>query len=260
MREPFGLLLFSTNPAFIREAVAAGIQCILVDCEQAGKERRQASADTEINLNTVADLRRVRSCTDAVVICRINGYGPGTAEEVESVVAAGANEILLPMARSLGVVEAVMGQVNGRCKVGMLIETVAAVKLAGEFSRLPLARVYVGLNDLAIERRTPNIFSAVADGTVERVREHFRHIPFGFAGLTLPELGRPIPCRLLIGEMARLQCDFSFLRRSFHRDLEGRSMAADIPRIIAALRSACQRSADAVVRDREELVRTIRAW
>ena len=26
---------------------------------------------------------------------------------------------------------------------------------------------------------------------------------------------------LLIGEMARLKCDFSFLRRSFHRDIEG---------------------------------------
>jgi len=260
MDESFHLLLFSTNPSFIREAVAAGIHAIIVDCEQVGKERRQASADTEVNLNTVADLRRVRECTDAPVICRINGFGPGTAEEVEQVIAAGADEVLLPMAHAVEEVEAVLRRAAGRCGVGMLIETVAAVELAAEFSRLPLSRVYVGLNDLAIERRTPNIFTALADGTVERVREHFTGTPFGFGGLTLPEFGRPIPCRLFIAEMARLRCNFTFLRRSFHRDVKGRDLAVEVPRILATLPQARLRSFEAVRMDREELVRAIQAW
>lgn len=260
MDDPFRLLLFSTNPSFICETVAAGIHGIIVDCEHVGKERRQASADTEINLNTVEDLRSVRACTEATVICRINGYGPGTPEEVERVVAAGADEILLPMARSVAEVEAVLKAVNGRCRVGMLIETVAAVGLAADLSRLPLSRVYVGLNDLAIERRTPNLFTALADGTVERVREHFRRIPFGFGGLTLPEFGRPIPCRLFLAEMARLQCNFTFLRRSFFRDVQGRNLATEVPRILSALYEARRRSPEAVRKEREELVQAIRAW
>lgn len=68
-----------------------------------------------------------------------------------------------------------------------------------------------------------NIFRAVSDGTVERVQRHFS-IPFGFGGLTLPERGNPIPCRLLIGEMIRLSCNFSFLRRPFFRDTGGENL------------------------------------
>jgi hypothetical protein len=143
--------------------------------------------------------------------------------------------------------------------VGILIETVTAVERAATFTDLPLARVYVGLNDLGIERRAANIFSAVSDGTVERVRRSTR-MPFGFGGLTVPEGGRPVPCRLLMGEMARLDCQFSFLRRSFHRDVRGRSMADIIPRIRDAVADARARSPEAVERDREALVRAIDGW
>jgi len=60
MLKRFTLTLFSTRPAFIRQAVAAGIDAVLVDWEYRGKERRQASADTQINHDTLDDLRRVR--------------------------------------------------------------------------------------------------------------------------------------------------------------------------------------------------------
>jgi len=71
----FELLLFSTDPAFIEEAVAAGVDGIVVDWEVAGKRRRQAGADTEINADTVEDLMRVRSWVEARVLCRINPPG-----------------------------------------------------------------------------------------------------------------------------------------------------------------------------------------
>ena len=97
-------------------------------------------------------------------ICRINSYGTTTIDEVESAIQAGADEILIPMVRRLYDVEQVLMQVRERCKVGILLETIAATQIAPELARLPLARVYVGLNDLGIERRTPNIFTAIADG------------------------------------------------------------------------------------------------
>ena len=95
--------------------------------------------------------------------------------------------------------------VGGRCGVGVLVETVAAVEAVEELALLPLSRVYVGLNDLSIDRGTASLFDAIADGTVERVVSAF-DVPFGFGGLTEPELGDPVPCRLLIAEMARLRC------------------------------------------------------
>ena len=118
--------------------------------------------------------------------------------------------------------------------------------------RLPLSRVYVGLNDLMIDRGGSSIFTAVLDGTVARVRSAFS-VPFGFAGLTVVDGGFPVPCRLLIAEMARLGGSFTFLRRSFHRDIRGRAIGEDVPRILQALSSAAHRSAATVERDREEL-------
>lgn len=256
----FSLLLFSTDPARIREAVAAGIDAILVDWENRGKQQRQADADTEINHDTLDDLRRVRAATDARVICRINGYDPDvTPREAAAAIEAGADELLLPMARRPEEVERTLDLAGGRAGVGMLIETTVAVRRVEQFAALPLARVYVGLNDLAIERRTPNLFTAVADGTLDAVRRAFR-APFGFGGLTLPERGAPIPCRLLIGEMARLGCSFSFLRRSFRADTEGRDLRVEVPRIRQALSEAAARPATAVVADRRRLIEAIEAW
>lgn len=256
---PFELLLFTTDEAVVRTAVAAGVDGIIVDWERRGKEERQAGADTEINADTPDDLRRVRRATSARVICRINGIGSTTEAEIETAIDAGADEILLPMVRAVREVTAVLDLVGGRCGVGILIETVTAVERAATFTALPLARVYVGLNDLGIERRAANIFTAVSDGTVAQVRQSIR-VPFGFGGLTVPEGGRPVPCRLLMAAMARLDCQFSFLRRSFHRDVRGCSMADAVPRIRDAMAEARGRSPEAVERDHEALVRAIDGW
>ncbi|CAA9368335.1 MAG: hypothetical protein AVDCRST_MAG68-5191 [uncultured Gemmatimonadetes bacterium] len=252
----FGLLLFTSDPRIARRAVAGGAAGIVVDWEHLGKAARQLDHDTQINHDTPADLRRIRACTAAPVICRINGDHPGRGDEVEEAVEGGADELLLPMVRAPGEVERVLDQVAGRCRVGILVETVDAVERAAELARLPLSRVYVGLNDLHIQRGTPSIFTAVADGTVERVLRPFR-VPFGFGGLTLPDRGTPIPSRLLMGEMVRLGCGFSFLRRSFHADVP--DPATGIPRIHEGLAALRRRDPPAVARDHDGLVRAVRA-
>ena len=249
---PFRLTLFSTDAAFVREAVAAGVDEVIVDWERSGKRSRQAGADTQIGCDTADDLRRVRASTAGRVLCRINGYGPTTASEVDTAVAAGADELLLPMVRSPQEVESVLGLAAGRCGVGMLVETVDAVRAAPQLGRLPVSRVYVGLNDLAIERGSTSIFAAVVDGTVERVRQSF-DVPFGFAGLTLPDRGFPVPCRLLMGEMVRLGCSFSFLRRSFHADLLDVPLQQAVEAIREGLAAAAHRSPEQVVTDRAAL-------
>ena len=55
---------------------------IVVDWETRGKEQRQASADTQINRDTPADLQRVRRETTAPIVCRINGVGETTGEPI----------------------------------------------------------------------------------------------------------------------------------------------------------------------------------
>src|SRR5688572_10136286 len=142
MNQPFDLFLFSTNPIEIREAVAAGVSGVVIDWEQAGKIDRQRHADTEINTQTLDDLRAARAATPAKILCRINPFGDGTQQEIEDAVTAGADEILLPMVRSVEYVAAVLTLARGRCGVGILVETVAAVDCVDALAALPLSRVY----------------------------------------------------------------------------------------------------------------------
>jgi hypothetical protein len=242
----------------VRRAVAAGVGGIVVDWEWRGKELRQANADTQINRHTLDDLRAVRAATSGPIVCRLNAFGRHTEAELEQAIEGGADEVLLPMVRSAHEVTAALHLARGRCGVGILVETAAAVEAAPELARLPLSRVYVGLNDLAIDRRSPTIFTALADGTAERVRRAF-DAPFGVAGLTVPELGSPLPCRLLIGELTRLGCGFSFLRRSFHRDTARRDVAVEVPRLLDTVTRAAARGRAQVERDRAELVQAVEA-
>lgn len=254
----FELVLVSVDVALITTAVSAGVRAVLVDWERHGKADRQAGMDTQINEHTAEDLRRVREATDAQLICRLNRDAAAHPAEIEQAIARGADELLLPMVRTPADVEPVLRRAEGRCGVGIMLETLSAVQLAEAFAQLPLSRVYLGLNDLAIERGTPNLFTAVLDGTVEKARRPFQ-VPFGFAGLTFVDRGRPIPCRLIIAELARLRCQFSLLRRCFHRDLAGVSLADEIPKLTQACEEARQRSEQEVASDHRELVQVIQA-
>lgn len=216
----------------------------MVDWEERGKERRQAGAGTEINRHTPGDLSAVRAATDALVLCRVNQWSPSTATEIGLAASLGADEVLLPMVRRPEEVDAALAVAGRQCGVGILVETTEAVLRVDELVSRPVSRVYVGLNDLAIDRGGGPIFLALVDGTVDRVAEATKGagLPFGVAGLTVPEGGYPVPCRLLMGALARLGADFTFLRRSFYSDVAPHEIPAQVPRILAATVAARSRS------------------
>jgi hypothetical protein len=253
MSRAFELLLFAVEQEFVHEAAAAGIDGIVVDWERQGKRQRQLGADTEINEQTVGDLERVRTTVRCPVICRVNPCNGGSAAEVEAALDGGADEILVPMVRTPDEVERMLELADDRCGVGILVETAHAVAAAPALARLPISRAYVGLNDLAIDRGSASIFDSLLDGTVERVRAEF-DMPFGFGGLTLPDRGAPIPCRNLIAEMVRLDCSFSFLRRSFRRDVACDQVRSAIASIRDALGVARLRSLKTISADHAALV------
>jgi hypothetical protein len=228
------LFLFTVDAGWGRDVVAAGAAGIVVDWERRGKARRQAGEGTQINQDTPDDLSRMRAATDGRILCRVNGYGPWTSWEVAEAVARGADEILLPMVRTPEEVDRALDLVAGRCGLGILVETQDAVLRARHLAARPLSRVYVGLNDLRIDRRSDNLFLPLVDGTVDEVRAA---VPgcFGVAGLTLPGGGVPVPSSLLAAELVRLGADFTFLRRAFTADMAGRDPFVEVPRLLASL-------------------------
>ena len=248
------LFLFTADPELARAAIACGIRDFVVDWENRDKEMRQQGYDTEINANTVADLGCIAGIPGCRVHCRINRPGPWTGAEVEQALAGGARSVFLPMVRQPREVEEFLEQIDGRCEAGILVETTEACACASELARFDLDRVYLGLNDLAISRGSRSIFEAMADGLADKLRETFWKTDFGIAGLTDVDLGHPIPCRLLIAEIARLHCQFTFLRRSFKRDMAHRGLRPIVEGIRARWEALEERSMSDVAADRAEFL------
>ena len=252
------LFLFTVDPAFGSAVVAAGATGVVVDWERRGKARRQAGEGTQINTDTAVDLARMRAATDGRVLCRINAWGPWTPLEVDEAVARGADEILLPMVRTPEQVDRTLDAVAGRAGLGILVETQDAVRRAAELARRPLSRVYVGLNDLRIDRRSDNLFTPLVDGTVDAVRAEVAG-RFGVAGLTLPGGGAPVPSTLLAAELVRLGADFTFLRRAFTADMAGRDPEVEVPRLLASLRALRTSPAEVAADRRADFVDVVSA-
>jgi hypothetical protein len=247
------LFLFENDAAAAPAAIAAGIRHFLVDWETLDKADRQRGFDTEIRPGTLEDLRGLAAVPGAEVWCRLNHHGPHTAAEVERAVAAGARGLFLPMVTARAEVEDLLRRIDGRCQAGILVETLEACAAARSLAELPLQRVYFGLNDFAISRGGGSIFRAVRDGTVARVREWFREAAFGFGGMTAVGGGSPVPAELLLQEMARLDCRYTFLRRSFRRDVTTRDPAEVVGGIQRAWERLRSRDPAVVRADRHAL-------
>ena len=253
------LFAFANTPAAARSVVDAGAGGVVVDWENRGKVARQAGVDTQVNGDTPEQLAAVRASTGGTVLCRVNQWAPWTPAEIDLAVDRGADEVLLPMVRRVEEVDAALEVVDGRCGLGILVETADAVRRVDDLVARPLSRVYVGLNDLMIDRGGRSLFATLVYGTVDRVARAAAAsgTPFGVAGLTLPEAGRPVPCRLLTGALARVGASFTFLRRSFWADTAGRDLKLEVPRMLEAAALARRRSAAQIAADHAELTAAV---
>lgn len=250
------LFLFSVDPSWGSAVVAAGAAGIVVDWERRGKARRQQGENTQINQDTPDDLSRMRAATDGRLVCRINGFGPWTPAEVDEAVARGADEVLLPMVRTVDEVDRTLDLAGGRCGVGILVETQDAVDRSAALARRPLSRIYVGLNDLRIDRASDQLFRPLVDGTVDGVRSTVTQ-PFGVGGLTLPGRGFPVSAELLAAELVRLRTDFTFLRRSFTADMAGRDPFTEVPHLLESLAALRRSDAAEVAEHRSRFVEAV---
>ncbi|MEO1743295.1 MAG: aldolase/citrate lyase family protein [Cyanobacteria bacterium J06629_9] len=258
MTYPFQLFLCSTDTPLIAAAVTAGVDGVIVEWEDIEADSNQGQPETSPakrpTPKMVNQLSQVRNATDTWVICRLNPYSGQTQAEIETAVELGADEIWLPKVAALSEVEAVLAQVNYRCQVGIVVETLAALEILPLLSPLPITRIHVGINDLAEALGNPHSFCAIADGTVERIFQQISpSMPHGCMGLTLPDKGDPIPSRLIMGELVRLGCTFSLLRRSFLADVQGQDLSQALSKIRTGLAQMTSRPPSVIDSDRQAL-------
>ncbi len=216
------LFLFTINHTLAAEALEAGINGIIVDLENhSQKDVRQLGFPTEINHFVIKDLVHLRKqLHQAYIITRVNKWNDAYSDdEFSRVMDAGTNEILLPMVQHPSEIERALTKADRNVEVSLLLETAEMMQHLHLIDAYPLKRVYVGLNDLSISEGYPNLFLPLVNGRIEKIFSHLTKIPFGVAGLTHPQGGNPIPCRLLMNEMVRQRVSFTFLRRSFLKDI-----------------------------------------
>jgi 2-keto-3-deoxy-L-rhamnonate aldolase RhmA len=236
-KDNFELFLFTTDTAIAKDCLAAGVDAIIIDWENKGKNERQNGYPTQINYDTAEDLIRMRKNVSGKIICRINKFNPEySPSEIDLAINSGADEIFLPMVENKEEVASTIELINNRCKIGILIETDKAIENAESFIDLPLSRIYIGLNDLQISRQSTNMFLPLVDDTVKNIKSIFTHLPVGVGGMTHPSEGNPIPAKYLIQQYINLDINFCFLRRAFLKDLQ--QYGAN--RLVSEIRSSLQ--------------------
>ncbi|MBQ9229370.1 MAG: aldolase [Eubacterium sp.] len=213
------LFYITKDPAVAVIAQNAGVDRIFADMEYIGKEKRQPLMDTVKNHHTVEDVRRLRSVIDkAELLVRVNPIHEGSSQEIEAVLDAGADVIMLPMWRSVEEVAAFLRFVNGRAKTLLLLETEEArCCLDSVLALNGIDEIHIGLNDLHLSQGKKNMFELLVDGVVDEIAAKIkeRSIPFGIGGVGAVGKKLAIPAENVLAEHYRLGSSMAILARAF---------------------------------------------
>ncbi len=152
-------LMYITNrPEVARIAEAAGVDRVFVDMEFIGKDARQRGLDTVKSHHTAQDVANVaRAVSRAEVLVRVNPIHdalpdyPSSAEEIDAVLRAGADVLMLPYFRTAEEARRFVGLVDGRARTMLLLETPEAAACVDEILQVPgVDEIHIGLNDLSL--------------------------------------------------------------------------------------------------------------
>lgn len=212
-------LMYITNrPDVALVAEKYGVDRIWIDLETLGKEERQKGMNTVKSNHTIDDVIRIKPLlSTSEMMVRVNPLNENSVEEINCVISAGADMIMLPMWKSAIEVTNFLSIVNGRCKTTLLLETKEAVECLDEvLSNGGMDEIHIGLNDLHISYGMTFMFELLANGTVEMLCEKIRKkgIPYGFGGIAKLGAG-DLPAERVIMEHYRLGSTRAILSRSF---------------------------------------------
>lgn len=218
------LMYITKNPEIAQIAEEAGVDRIFVDMEFIGKDSRQGGLDTVQNHHTVEDVANIKAAVHkAKVLVRVNPIHdtlsnyPSSKDEIDAVINAGADIVMLPFFKTVNEVEQFIGYVRGRAKVCLLMETPEAAKVLEQIILLPgIDMIHIGLNDMHLALNMKFMFQLLADDSVDKWANIIksRNIQFGFGGLASLD-GGAVPGRMILKEHYRLGSQMVIISRAF---------------------------------------------
>ena len=218
------LMYITKHPEIARIAEEAGVDWIFVDMEFIGKDCRQGGLDTVQNHHTVEDVANIRAAvTKAKVLVRINPIHdtmddyPSSEEEIEAVIQAGADIVMLPYFKTSEEVHRFIGYVGGRAKTCLLVETPEAADLLDQIVEIDgIDMIHIGLNDMHLALKMKFMFQLLTDGSVDKWTRIIaqKGIMYGFGGLASLN-GGAVPGRMILKEHYRLRSQMVIVSRAF---------------------------------------------
>ena len=217
-------MYITKHPEIARIAEEAGVDWIFVDMEFIGKDCRQGGLDTVQNHHTVEDVANIRAAvTKAKVLVRINPIHdtmddyPSSEEEIETVIQAGADIVMLPYFKTTEEVHRFIGYVGGRAKTCLLVETPEAADLLDQIVEIDgIDMIHIGLNDMHLALKMKFMFQLLTDGSVDKWTRIIaqKGIMYGFGGLASLN-GGAVPGRMILKEHYRLGSQMVIVSRAF---------------------------------------------
>lgn len=203
----------------------SGVNYIMVDLEIEGKEARQAGKNTLISDHKIADVVNLRTVINKSELwVRINPISSNSKKEIDDVISAGADALMLPMADDASTVSKFSNLVNGRAKRILLLETIPALVRASDICTRELVDgVHIGLNDMHIDGRLDFMFELMSSYILDSLSNLLkkRGIPFGIGGVAPISQKSLLSSRLIISQHARLGSNQVIMSRAFSQIFRG---------------------------------------
>lgn len=261
-------LMIVNDPAIARHVCDVEGISAFVDLEWMGKFERQGHTDSWKSSQGPADVTRIREAVPgARLIVRVNPLHSRSREEIDDVVARGADCVMLPMFRETAELARFYDFLGGRVEGLPLFETAAAVAAIPEMiDRLPINQLHIGLNDLHLDLKQDFIFQPLAEGALEEPAAALRQagVKFGIGGLARSREGIVSP-EFLLGEHVRLGSTSAILSRTFHRGagtvnelFNSMDFAAEVEKLKAIHAKFLAMDAAGLERNRIETVNRVR--
>lgn len=216
------LTLFTNDPGLASEADRAGVDRIGIDMEQIGKAVRQQHLATWISDHAETDLAAIGpALRRAQLFVRCNPVHKESAAEIDRLIGAGVEVIMLPFFKTLADAERFIRLVDERAHPVLLVETAEAAAVIADLCRIPgVKEIHIGLNDMRLSLGWPSHFHVLVSDFLADICAAIRN-----AGhrLGVGGVGRagdnelPVPADLVSAQMIRLRAGATLVSRSFFR-------------------------------------------
>ncbi len=212
------LMYITNNVTVALIAEKYGVDRIFVDLETLGKDERQKNMNSVKSHHTIQDVKCISAkLTKAKLLVRINPWHENSVQEIENVINAGADIVMLPMWTSVEEVNKFLNAINKRVKTILLLETKGAFEcIDNVLQNCSFDEIHIGLNDLHLSYGMSFMFEPLVNGMVESLSNKFKEkgVKFGFGGIARLGCG-DIPAEKIIMEHYRLGSTMAILSRSF---------------------------------------------